>query len=271
VPQSLVRLTSRQHPLVQRCRALARGRGRDGSVLLEGAHLLKDAVDAGIEIEAVLVASDATGTAAERRVPGQLARNGVAVYEGSDAVLDAASPTAQPSGWLAIARWSLSPLDAVFSPSPALVIALAGVQDPGNLGAIIRSADAFEATGVIADSAGADPASWKALRGSMGSTFRLPVARATLPEMIDAARRAHVAIVAAAAQGGSSLTSLILAGSTMVILGGEGAGLPEDALPPGVRRVSVPMRPGVESLNVAVTAALILYEARAQRERGLRP
>jgi TrmH family RNA methyltransferase len=143
-------------------------------------------------------------------------------------------------------------------------VAAVDVQDPGNFGAIIRSADALGASSVVAVGATADPAGWKALRGAMGSSFRVTVARASLDEMIDAARTAQAQLLAASMDG-EPIDHADLRGSTVLLLGSEGLGLPPAALGAAHNRVSIPMRAGINSLNVAVTASLLLYEARRQR------
>ena len=112
--------------------------------------------------------------------------------------------------------------------------------------------------------ASADPAGWKALRGSMGSAFRLPVARATLETTLAAARSAGAKIYAAAADG-IAVDKCDLRGPTLLLLGSEGQGLPDSAIEESNERIAIPMRGPINSLHVAVTAALLLYEARRQR------
>jgi TrmH family RNA methyltransferase len=181
-------------------------------------------------------------------------------------VLDAASPVRTSSGLVAIARWSAASLADVFAaPGPALVVGLLGVQDPGNMGSAIRSANALGATGVVALDGCADPAGWKALRGAMGSTFQLPIARASLADVFTAAASHHVAVLATAARQGTPPERSNLRRPALLLFGAEGSGLDLDALPPSTESLTVPMESGVESLNVAVTVALLLYEARRQR------
>jgi TrmH family RNA methyltransferase len=265
----LPRITRRQDPIVARCRDIASHAVRDASVLLDGSHLVLDALRAGVPIEVVLVATALLETPREEiREVLQLAQAaGVTVCEGTTAVLDAASPVRTPSGVVAIAHWSPAPLDAVWSPAPALVIGLVDVQDPGNAGAAVRSADGLGATGIVMIGATADPSSAKALRGAMGSSFRVPVARASLAKTLAAARSAGVQIMATSspATGTMDLHAADLAGPTLVLFGNEGAGLPEATVSAADVRLSIAMRPGVNSFNVAVTTALVLYEARVQR------
>jgi TrmH family RNA methyltransferase len=265
VSAALVRISTRHHTLVRECRQLARG-AREGRVLLDGAHLVGEALRAGATLEAVLATGPAL--AASGDLGPALRAAGVAVYEASDGVLDAASPTRTPSGIVALARWATAEVSRLFRPDPALVVGLVDVQDPGNVGAVIRTADALGATGVASVGQSADPAGWKALRGSMGSAFRLPVARTDLATLLRAARQGATRVVAAVAHGGLAAAAAQLDRPTLLLMGHEGAGLSGDVLEQADAHVSLTMRPGVESLNVGIAAALLLDEAR--RARALR-
>jgi TrmH family RNA methyltransferase len=144
---------------------------------------------------------------------------------------------------------------------------LAGVQDPGNVGAIVRTAAAFGASGVVAIAGSASPFSWKALRGAMGGTFRVPIAaRGTLSDVVASANDLGVRLVAAVPRGGTPLPKLDLRDPTAVVLGAEGAGVPGATLAAVQETVTIPMQAPVESLNVAIAGALILYEAGRQRQ-----
>ena len=153
-------------------------------------------------------------------------------------------------------------------PAPAaLVVAAVDVQDPGNLGAIVRVAEAAGATGVVAAGGSANPFGWKALRGSMGSALRLPIAgEADAPTRRSPTRGGTAAASSrpcrAAAARCSTSTSR---GPIAVLIGGEGQGLAPALADAADERVTIPMQAPVESLNAAVTAALIVYEARRQR------
>jgi TrmH family RNA methyltransferase len=265
----LPRITRRQDPVVTRCRDIASHAADDGSVLLDGPHLVLDALRASVPIDLVLVTTALLDTpSAEMRDILRLAREaGVEVLEGTTGVLDAASPVRAPSGVVAIARWTPAPLEALWTPAPALVVGLVDVQDPGNAGAAVRSADGLGASGIVMIGATADPASPKALRGAMGSSFRVPVARGSLAKTLAAARSASVQILATTspAPGTVDLHATDLTGPTLVLFGNEGAGLPAPLVAGADVRLSIGMRPGVNSFNVAVTTALVLYEARRQR------
>lgn len=267
MPTTPSRLTSRQHPLVRAFRAAAaEGGARDG-VLLDGAHLIRDALAAGVPLRAVLVSTEFLSASADAdRTVVEIARHsGAHVQEATAQVLDAASPVRAASGIVALADWTPSPLPSVFHPSPALVVGLVDVQDPGNVGAVVRSADALGATGVLALDRTARPGGWKVLRGAMGSTFRIPVAQADSGAAIRAARDAGLRIAATAVRGATALERVDFRSPLLVLVGNEGAGLPPPLAETADIGLSIPMRSDVESLNVAVTAALVLYEAARQR------
>ncbi len=269
-------VTSRQNAIVKTFRALARRHGdREGQVLLEGEHLIAEAIDAGVKVTAAALASrvlsreDRSDEAKIKKLVERLSRQGARVLSVSETVLAAMSPVQTPSGVVAIAEVKPAPLDRVMEGSLPLVAILAGVQDPGNLGAVIRTAEAAGATGLVACPPSADPFGWKALRGAMGSTFRLPVPeRVPLQEALLAARRRGLIIAAAVPRGGTPMRDFDFRRPMAIMLGGEGAGLDATHLVHADERVTIPMRAPVESLNVAVSAAIMLYEA--SRQRGVR-
>ena len=148
----------------------------------------------------------------------------------------------------------------------ALVLIAIDVQDPGNLGAIVRVAEAAGATGLVAAGGSANPFGWKALRGSMGSAFRLPIAsEISADEAVAEARRRGCRVIAAVPRDGRPVFGADLTGPIAVLIGGEGHGLSSAVTDAADDRITIPMQPPVESLNAAVTTALIVYEARRQR------
>ena len=255
------RITSRQNAIVKRFRAAARG--TDPRVmLLDGEHLLDEAIRSGVGVDVAAFADHLDGAQLQRAA----ARAGADVVAVNAHVLAAISPVRQPSGVVAIARRRELTLDDVFAATPALVIVLSDVQDPGNVGAAIRAAEACGATGVVCSEATADPFGWKALRGAMGSAFRLPVlAKQPIANTIAKARACSVRVLATIARGGTPLPACDFRASTAVLFGSEGAGLSPDVIDRADDRLTIPMEAPVESLNVAVSAALVVYEAARQR------
>jgi RNA methyltransferase, TrmH family len=257
------RITSRQNPVVKEFRDAARG--GDEVILLDGEHLVEEALASGIQLRLVAAAEHVSRSAVVR----QAERAGVRIVLVTDAVLAAISPVHSPSGMVALASRPDGSLEEVFTRRPQLVLMLHDVQDPGNVGAIARAAEACGATGLVCSEGTADPFGWKALRGAMGSTLRLPTAaRQSLPDAAAHARAAGLRILATTARGGVPLPDCDLRRPAAVILGGEGSGLPASLIEAADARITIPMQPRVESLNVAVAAALVVYEASRQRARA---
>lgn len=261
------RIASRQNPMVRRFRELARATDSSGAALLDGAHLLQEALQSHVPVDVVAISDSATTPDAEA-LAEEARRTGARVLRVADQVLAAMSPVRQPSGIVSIARCPPATLAQALDGQPALVPILTGVQDAGNVGAIVRTAEACGATGIITTDGTADPFGWKALRGAMGSTFRMPIAvHQPLTAILRELRSRGIAVIATIPRGGTSPDAADLRGPAALILGGEGAGLPPDLAASADTLLTIPMRAPVESLNVSIAAALILFEA--SRQRGL--
>jgi len=258
-------ITSRRNALVARYRAIARG-DEPALLLLDGAHLVAAALAAGVGVRQAVVAAADLGRGDLKALVDGLARKHIEVLTASASVMDALSPLRSPSAIVAIADRPSYDEGRLYAGEAPLVVIACDVQDPGNLGAIVRVAEAGGATGMVAAGTCADPFGWKALRGSMGSALRLPVAVGRhADQTVAQARRRNCRIVGTAPRGGRSVFDIDLRGATAVLVGGEGPGLPQLLIDAADERVTIPMQAPVESLNSAVTAALIVYEARRQR------
>jgi TrmH family RNA methyltransferase len=251
------RITSRQHAVVRRFREAARGNA--DVVLLDGEHLLAEALDAGVALEVVLTDGRAAALAGRARAAGAM------VYEAAATVLEAASPVRTPTGIVALARWAPCAVTDALHRATGTCLGLVGVQDPGNVGSAIRAADALGASAILALDDTADPSGWKVLRGSMGSTFHFDVARGRSTEALACARTLGWPIIATVTEGGTSIERANLSVPALVLVGSEGGGLPAEIVSLADQRVTIPMRPGANSLNVAVTAAILLFELRRQK------
>jgi RNA methyltransferase, TrmH family len=260
------RISSRQNPLVRRFRELSGGEVQSPTdVLLDGEHLVREAIASGIPIDVAAFRAGPVDRLLSDLADEVAARGGRA-YEVTAPVLAAMSPVREPSGVVAIASLPRATLEAALERKPQFIFLLHGVQDPGNVGAIIRASEACGGTGVVTGEGCADPYGWKALRGSMGSSFRVPVAhKVSLAVATRSAKARGVRVIAAVPRGGEALPTLDLTRPIAILLGGEGSGLPETLLRDVDATLSVPMRKPVESLNVSIAAALIAYEASRQR------
>jgi TrmH family RNA methyltransferase len=258
-------ITSRQHPLVKTVRRVVRG--DQTLALLDGWHLVEEALRANVEFETIAVAGgkDAPGSA----VVAQARARGAEIVEVSPAVMDALSPVRTPSGVIALVRRRSVALEDLLTPAPPLIIIAVDLQDPGNLGAMIRSAEAGGASGVAVLGASADAWGWKALRAGMGSTLRVPVLQGDdTGAVVDALRAAGVQLVATVPRGGTDMRNVDLVKAVAILIGGEGPGLSERLRGLADFRISIPMQQPVESLNAAIAAALLVYEARRQRDNA---
>jgi TrmH family RNA methyltransferase len=198
--------------------------------------------------------------------------DGATVFVVTERVLAAASPVRSPSGLVAIVRRRERDFADVLKQPDALVVVAVNVQDPGNLGAILRSGEAGGATGVVVTGASAHPWNWKTVRGSMGSALRLPVAAMSdVSDAIASVRASGLRTVVAVPRGGREPDATDWSGAVALLVGGEGSGLDEAVIAAADERVSVPMAEPVESLNVAVATALLVYAARRQRGDAARP
>jgi RNA methyltransferase, TrmH family len=258
-------ITSRTNAFVKRLRALKERHGDRDLALVEGIKLLDEALAAGVDVTEAAVTPRLRSSVRGRHVLQALEARAVPVREVADEILDSLSETETSQGVLALARRPRFEEDRLFQGTPLVLVAVQ-VQDPGNLGALIRTAEAAGATGAYLTRGTADVYSWKALRGSMGSAFRLPhVAGLSVDDALERCRRRGVATLAAVGRDGERYDRLDLRGPAALIVGNEGAGLPDGVLKGADRRVTIPVRPPVESLNVAVAAGLLLFEAARQR------
>ncbi|MBZ5558949.1 MAG: RNA methyltransferase [Acidobacteriia bacterium] len=257
------RITSRQNPLVARYRAAARG---DAAVmLLDGVHLVADALAAHLHIGDAAVAADVGTDRDIAALVGRLRDAKVDVVTATAPVMAALSPVRSSSPIVALADRPAASMAQLFTtPAPLIVLAI-DVQDPGNLGAIVRVAEAGGASGVIVSGTSADPFGWKALRGSMGSALRVPLVSGGTAAALTELRRRGCRIIATAPRDGRSVFDVDLRTPIAIAIGSEGSGLDPALLASADERVTIPMQAPVESLNAAVTAALIVYEARRQR------
>jgi TrmH family RNA methyltransferase len=263
-------ITSRKHSLVARCRDLARGATAD-LLLLDGFHLVSEACETGIAVRQAIISAEALDRPDMRKLVDLFDARGTVVVSASASVMGAVSQLRSTSDIVAIAEPPVHGPQRMYAGATPFVVIAADVQDPGNLGAIIRVAEAGGAAGMLVAGGSAHPWGWKALRGSMGSAFRLPIDVLThVAGALAQARQHRCRIVAAIPAGGQPHVDVDLLGPVAIVIGGEGPGLSPDLVDAADLRVTIPMAEPVESLNVAVAAALLIYEARRQRHVSAR-
>lgn len=263
-------IRSRTNPLVRRLRALKERETGDeaGLCLVEGPTLLEEAIRASVDLVEVVISDDHVRRARGRALAAAARERGCPVHLLDAALLASLSETETSQGVLALARRPRPDEARILAATPLVLVAVA-VQNPGNLGGLLRTAEAAGATGAYLAEGCADPFSWKALRGSMGSAFRLPLQRrVSLPEVLTRLAARGVATVATAAGAGALYDQIDLRRPVALLFGSEGRGLPPGVAARADHLVSIPLREPVESLNVGVAAGVLLFEAARQRRRA---
>jgi TrmH family RNA methyltransferase len=262
----LRRIEGRHNTLVKDLRrAFSRGElTSDGYCAIEGFRILEEAIRSGLRFRAVFF-SESAAVRAENLL-SQLGAQ-VETLLLPDKLFASAVPSDAPQGVAALARWKKFSLEDVLAKSKAgPLLAIAGVQDPGNLGTILRSAEAFGAGGVLLGEGTVSPFNPKVVRASAGSVFRLPVARAKLSGALGLMKEQSLRLVATASHKGTPLAQANLSGPLAIFVGSEGAGLSRDLIKEMDEIVAIPQAPQVESLNVGVATSIVLYEVMRQRQ-----
>jgi len=256
-------LTSLQNPLVKRVRKLHKPQGRhqEGVCLLEGTHLLQEACQAGYPL--VLVCSTLSWQQRHLELWEEAQQRSDRAETVSETVLAALATTYSPDGVIAVAPRNRQKLASF--PLQGIGLALETLQDPGNLGTIIRTAAAAEIQGLWLSADSVDLDHPKVLRSTAGQWFRLPMTISpNLTQVVAEARATGSQIVATCPRSARSYWQVDLIQPTLLLLGNEGSGLSQTLLSQADVQVKIPLAQGVESLNVGITAALLLYETRRQ-------
>lgn len=240
-------------------------RAEKGLFIIEGVRLMEEAVKEKVLIEQVLYTVGVEETSRGSHLLSSLRKIDIQTYQVTEKVMESIAGTENPQGILAVARqlkWALK--DIIKNKEP--VIIACGLQDPGNLGTIIRTADAGRCGGVITTQNTVDIYNPKAIRATMGSIFRLPVLKFDdLIEAVSSLKKEGYRIVATTAHAKASYLDIDYRKPAAFLIGQEASGLPNDILESADVKVFIPMKDGVESLNAAVSASILIYEAFRQR------
>jgi RNA methyltransferase, TrmH family len=263
--ERLRRISSRQNALVKELRrAFHDGEPTsDGSIAIESTRTIEEAIRSGLRFRAVFIQESARARA-DRLLP-QLASN-VETLLLPDDVFASAVATENPQGVAALVRVKRHKIEDLFTAAEPLVVIAAGVQDPGNLGTIIRSAEAFSGAGVLVTAGTVSPFNAKVVRASAGSLFRLPVLPVEAGNLPSLLRDKALKLLAASSHKGTHIDEADLTGAVALIIGNEGAGVPRELLRQADFQVAIPLANKVESLNAGVAASILLYEASRQRK-----
>lgn len=263
---SRVRISSRQNPLAQQARAV-RDRADRARIFIEGVRLCEEALAADLSFEFAVFTESLTHDERGQRLIESLSLVCSRVLPVTESVLSSISDTKTSQGIIAIARRPETTRDVFENErGTPLIVVMHRANNPANAGAMIRVAEAAGATAAICTAGSTDPLSPKALRGSMGSAFRLPLMTGSNLDELFASCRAHGIRTVAAVAGARMLhTEFDWTESCAVVVGPEAGGLSDEEAALADERVSIPMRPPVESLNVATALAVLLYEAARRR------
>jgi TrmH family RNA methyltransferase len=252
-------IESRQNPRVKELRAaLARtGRTPSGRIAIEGEHLVAEAMRSHLRFATIFLRDG-------YQPPFAFPDDAEHLLLPPD-VFASAVATEQPQGIAALVHPPVFSPDTLFRGQATLILVLAGLQDPGNVGTLLRSAEAFAATGVLLLPGTASPWNPKALRASAGSALRVPAISTTETEALDLLAEHNIPAIAAVARDGTPIDSAPLTKSCALLIGNEGAGLGDSLIAAAAHRITIPMPGNVESLNAAIAGSLLLYEASRQR------
>jgi TrmH family RNA methyltransferase len=261
----LRRVDSRQNARVKELRrAFAEAvPSQEGEVAIEGMHLVEEAIRSGIRLATVFF-SESARERVHKLMP-QLSSHTEALLL-PDAAFASAVPSETPQGVAALVRVKAASLESVLQASPALLVITAGLQDPGNLGTIARSGEAFGVTGLLLGERTVSPWNWKAVRASAGSLFRLPMTKVELTKALPEIKSRGTRVLATSSHKGTPIQEVDLRGPVAFVIGSEGAGVPKDVLAQADEIVAIPQSSRVESLNAGIAASIVLYEAARQRK-----
>lgn len=269
MPETAARITSTKNPLVKRIRSLADRTNRDaeGRMAIEGVRLVEEALAAGVRAELLLYDPDAQRE--NSRIKDLLesaSAQGIRTIEAASHVIEAASEVETPQGVIAVLEIPRHDLGRVLETHDLLLVVVDRIQDPGNLGTIIRVADAAGASAVTVTRGTVDPQNPKTVRATMGSLFHLPVVEVDAASLAAELKRRGVRIVVADQHGALEYTSVSLRRPLALVLGNEATGADPLWREAAEAVVRIPIYGRAESLNVAIAGALLLYEARRTGE-----
>jgi TrmH family RNA methyltransferase len=258
-------ITSASNPLIKNLKSLhaKKGRAETGLFLGEGARLAREAADLGIWPEILVFSASALERGLVRALIDEAEQRGVRVIQTSESVLAQIAKRDNPQTVIGAYRQHLAPLDAL---DGELMVALEGVRDPGNLGTILRTADAVGAGGVVLLGESCDPFSVEAVRASMGSVFAVKLARASFEQLLDLKRSRGADLIGASLKGAPMAAEHAIPARAIVLMGNEQSGLPATIEAACDVLVRLPMRGRADSLNLAVATAVLLYDL--WRRRG---
>ncbi|WP_422372358.1 TrmH family RNA methyltransferase [Hoeflea sp.] len=258
-------ITSLSNPVIKDIRALSMKKQRDatGTFLAEGLKLVIDAIDQGWSLRTLIYAKNQRGKDQVETIAARTVAHGGLVLEVSEKVLTAITRRDNPQAVIAVFEQKTQPLKAIRPQPDETWIALDRVRDPGNLGTIIRTADAAGASGVILIGDTVDPFSTETVRATMGSVFSVPLVRASEAEFLAWTKQARVFVVGSHLKGSVDYRSIDYRQEPVVLLmGNEQAGLTDALAQQCGKLARIPQAGRADSLNLAIATGVMLFEAR---------
>jgi TrmH family RNA methyltransferase len=260
-------VSSRQNALVKELRKafIQNEPSADGSMAIEGIRVIEEAIRSGLKFQAVFFSESGQNHAA--RLLPQIGGHTETLLL-PDEVFASSVHTQTPQGVAALVKLKSARLEEIVEASAhdLLLVAVAGIQDPGNLGTIIRSAEAFSARAVLLGEGTVSHFNPKVARASAGSLFREPVLRVELDQLLPALKQRGIGVLATSSHKGVPLPEASFSGARIIIVGNEGAGVPAKLAAQADQLLRIPHDPRVESLNAGIAASIVLYEAARQRK-----
>jgi TrmH family RNA methyltransferase len=264
-PGQVKEITSLSNPIIKDIKALSQKKNREesGTFLAEGLKLVVDAIDAGWTIRTLIYAKSAKGKPIVDTTAARTIASGGSVLEVSEKVLSSITRRDNPQMVVGLFEVRWKRLADIRPKRDDTIVALDRVRDPGNLGTIIRTADAAGASAVILIGETTDPFSIETVRATMGSVFAVPVARASVAEFLKWKQGAGVEVIATHLKGSVDYrTADYRSRPTVLLMGNEQAGLPDELAEAADTRVRIPQQGLADSLNLAVATGIMLFEAR---------
>lgn len=266
-------ISSITNPKVKYLKSLVKGQGKAGinEFVIEGIHIVEEALSAHIskrcEIKLIVFSKRLSNSKEGSLLFDKLSDAGITALEASEKIIEHLSDVKTPQGLIGLVEYKSADFGAFFEEDDPIILILDGIQDPGNLGAIIRSASAFGISGILLSGGTVNPFNQKVIRSTAGTIFNVKIIKADkMDDTMQALKRRGIKLIATTPRASKLVSEADLKEPVALIIGSEGRGINENILKSSDEVVSIPMSGEAESLNAAVSASIILYEALRQRK-----
>lgn len=270
-PVSTKKIESPRNPVVKEASGILLGRGGKNDFIIEGPNLIKAAIESGVRIRTAFVTGGFLKKGQGKHLTEILSGEGVEIYEVTEGIFKKLSDVKSPQGISAVASSGTLPLGGILFKGVPLVVVGDGLKEPGNTGSLIRASHAFGADAVVFLSGTCNPFLPKSLRASAGSIFSIQIAYSTAESLVSWLGGKNITLFAATPRAGRPVFEADLRGPSALVFGGESGGLSRKMREAADFLFEIPMPGGAESLNVASSSAICLYEAMRQRAGGTAP